>query len=139
MLLWWKNQFSFLFTRLLFFGFLKQVLFILTMIICFESVSIIKYIHVIILFQLSGNNRNSSRVTVMSFHQQIKNFWHVQNHGSYNFSPPNFKDALRTITVFFYTMESFTIFTSSVLLLSVTIRLGMQLEVASEVQKKNLK
>ena len=96
MLLWWKNQFSFLFTRLLFFGFLKQVLFILTMIICFESVSIIKYIHVIILFQLSGNNRNSLRVTVMSFHQQIKNFWHVQNHGSYNFSPTNFKDALRT-------------------------------------------
>ena len=71
MLLWWKNQFSFLLTRLLFFGFLKQVLFILTMIICFESVSIIKYIHVIILFQLSGNNRNSLRVTVMSFHQKL--------------------------------------------------------------------
>ena len=96
-----ENQFSFLLTLFLLSKFLKQVLITFTMISWFDGASIILMmddwiitcikIHAIIQsFQLSGNKRNWFRVTVMSFHQQIRTDMTILNHRSYKFGQTNF-------------------------------------------------
>ena len=90
-----ENQFSFLLTLFLLSKFLKQVLIIFTMISWFDGASIINTCNNP-LFQLSGNKRNSFRVTVMSFHQQIKTDITILNHRSYKFEQTNFNDSSRT-------------------------------------------
>ena len=92
-----ENQFSFLLTLFLLSKFLKQVLliFFFTMISWFDGASIINTCNNP-LFQLSGNKRNSFRVTVMSFHQQIKTDMTILNHCSYKFGQTNFNDFSRT-------------------------------------------
>ena len=91
-----ENQFSFLLTLFLLSKFLKQVLIIFfTMISWFDGASIINTCNNP-LFQLSGNKRNWFRVTVMSFHQQIKTDMTILNHRSYKFGQTNFNDFSRT-------------------------------------------
>ena len=147
-----ENQFSFLLTLFLLSKFLKQVLIIFTMISWFDGASIINTCNNP-LFQLSGNKRNWFRVTVMSFHQQIKTDMTILNHRSYKFGQTNFNDFSRTNYSFqwllktysmnqhflspFWTMESFTIFTSSAIPLSMTTLCNswVWLQVTSEVHK----
>ena len=90
-----ENQFSFLLTLFLLSKFLKQVLIIFTMISWFDGASIINTCNNP-LFQLSGSKRNSFRVTVMSFHQQINTDMTILNHCSYKFGQTNFNDLSRT-------------------------------------------
>ena len=119
-----ENQFYFLLTLFLLSKFLKQVLITFTMISWFDGASIINTCNNP-LFQLSGNKRNWFRVTVMSFHQQIKTDMTILNHHSYKFGQTKFqrlfKDKLqfsmtKTYSINqhflspFWTMESFTIF-----------------------------
>ena len=85
-----ENQFSFLLTLFLLSKFLKQVLIIFTMISWFDGASIINTCNNP-LFQLGGNKRNWFRVTVMSFHQQIKTDMTILNPCSYKFGPTNFQ------------------------------------------------
>ena len=75
--------------------FLKQVLINFTMISWFDGASIINTCNNP-LFQLGGNKRNWFRVTVMSFHQQIKTDMTILNHRSYKFGQTNFNDFSRT-------------------------------------------
>ena len=90
-----ENQFSFLLTLFLLSKFLKQVLIIFfTMISWFDGASIINTCNNP-LFQLSGKKRNCFRVTVMSFHQQIKTDMTILNHRSYKFGLTNFNDFSR--------------------------------------------
>ena len=89
------NQFSFLLTLFLLSKFLKRGLIIFTMISWFDGASIINTCNNP-LFQLSGNKRNWFRVTVMSFHQQIKTDMIILNHRSYKFGQTNFNDFSRT-------------------------------------------
>ena len=75
--------------------FLKQVLIIFTMISWFDGGSIINTCNNP-LFQLGGNKRNWFRVTVISFHQQIKTDMTILNHRWYKFGQANFNDFSRT-------------------------------------------
>ena len=84
MLLWCKNQFSFLLTRLLFFLISHDYL---------VWWCVHHKIHVIIFC--------SSWVETIEIDWESQwchfiNRWHVQNHGLYHFRPTNFKDFLRT-------------------------------------------
>ena len=90
-----ENQFSFLLTLFLLSKFLKQVLIIFTMISWFDGASIINTCNNP-LFQLGRNKRNWFRVTVISFHQQIKTDMTILNHRWYKFGQANFNDFSRT-------------------------------------------
>ena len=89
------NQFSSLLTLFLLSKFLEQVLITFTMISWFDGASMINICNNP-LFQLSGNKRNSFRVTVMSLHQQIKTDMTILTHRSYKFGETNFNDFSRT-------------------------------------------